>query len=312
MGAMNSIPALLDDKFALLQAFIEAANCLSFVDAAVVLSLTPSTLSRRIKRLEETLGVQLFVRTTRRVALTEAGEIYLEYSERVLAELREGDKVVSSLGAAPSGVLRVSAPSSFGRLRIASALPGFMHRYPNIQVNITYTDAYVDLIEQRIDVAVRIGTPVDSTLKKRFFAINHRHFVASPEYLEQHPEPLIPADLARHKCLHFSHFIGGNRWQMSKEGKTEIVPIRPVLMANDAQTLFQAACAGAGIAILADFILGSAVEDNRLKYLLPDWKIPETEIYAVYPATEFIAPKTRAFIDYFVELFPPIVQIANE
>jgi len=302
---MNQTTSLLDDKFTLILAFVEAAHHLSFVTAASILSTTPSTLSRRIKRLESALGVQLFVRTTRRIALTEAGDIYLTYCERVLAELNEGDKAVTSLGGMASGVLRVNAPSTFGRLHIAPALPEFIRRYPDIHININYSDTFVDLIDQRVDVAVRIGVPADSTLRKRFFTTNHRYLVASPDYLAQHPAPESPADLAKHKCLNFSHLAGGNQWQMMKAGKTEVVPIRSVLMASDAETLLHAVCAGAGITILADFILCNAIAENRLKILLPDWKIPDTEICAVYPATDFIAPKTRVFIDYLVELFSP-------
>ncbi len=300
----------LDDQLALLNAFVESALCLSFNEAAKVLSLTPSSLSRRIKRLEAYLGSQLFVRTTRRMALTEAGEIYLPYAQRVLADLEEGNKAVASLSGKPSGVLRVNLPSAFGRICIAPAIPGFLKRFPGIQLDINYTDTLVDLISQRVDVAVRIGKPLDSTLRQRTLATNERFLVATPEYLNTNAPLNGPNDLIHHSCLHFSHLAGANHWQMHEQGRqnSEVkkVPIKPALIANDAQSLFEAVVAGAGVAMLADFLVHDALNKGQLVRVLPQWKIADTLICAVYPDTAHVAPKTRAFIDYLIELFEPV------
>ncbi len=299
-----------DDKLALINAFVESALCLSFNEAAKTLSLTPSSLSRRIKRLEESLGSQLFVRTTRRMALTEAGEIYLPYAQRVLADLNEGDNALASLNGHPSGVLKVNVPSAFGRICIAPAIPEFLRRFPNIQLDIHYTDTMIDLISQRVDVAVRIGKPMDSTLRQRQLAINERFLVASPEYLNQSAPLNDPQDLIHHSCLHFSHLEGMSYWQLQSPQVSAQealkVPINPRLIANDAQSLYDAAMAGTGVALLADFLVHNALKSGHLVKVLPHWKIADTQICAVYPDTAHLAPKARAFIDYLVTLFEPV------
>ena len=296
-----------EDKLALLVAFLETARRLNFAAAATALDLTPSTLSRRVKRLEDALGVQLFVRTTRRVTLTEAGELYRNHVERTMADLDEADAAAASLGTRPAGLLNITVPSTFGRLHISPAIPAFMRRYPDIRVDIQFTDRFVDLIEQRVDVAVRIGELRDSSLRMRKLAGNQRRLVASPDYLEQHGAPQTPADLPAHKCLHFSHLLMGDRWELQKLGETQLIPITPWLRANDASILLRAACAGIGIAPLADFITAEALHSGALCPVLPKWSIPETGVYALYPAAQYLPAKTRVFVDYLVEIFSPQV-----
>lgn len=300
----------IDDKLALLNAFVESALCLSFNEAAKSLGLTSSSLGRRIKRLEESLGSQLFVRTTRRMALTEAGQIYLPYAQRVLFDLEEGDNALASLNGHPAGLLRVNVPSAFGRICIAPYIPEFLKRFPKIQLDIHYTDTLIDLISQRVDVAVRIGKPIDSTLRQRQLAINQRFLVASPEYIKNSPSLNNPEDLIHHSCLHFSHLEGMNYWQMQSlqtaNQEPLKVPINARLMANDAQSLYEAVLAGTGVALLADFLVHGGLKSGRLVKVLPQWKILDTPICAVYPDTAHLAPKTRVFIDYLVALFEPV------
>ena len=294
-----------EDKFALLLAFLETARRLSFIGAATALDLTPSTLSRRVKRLEDLLGVQLLVRTTRRVTLTETGELYLSHVERIMTDLDEADAIATSLGARPAGLLTVTAPSTFGRLHVASAIPAFMHRYPDIRVDLQFTDHFINLVDQRIDVAIRIGELKHSSLRVRKLADNQRRLVASPIYLDRYGAPQTPDDLSEHRCLHFSHLMTGNRWELQSADETRLIPISPWLRANDASVLFEAACAGAGVALLADFIISDALGAETLKPVLPDWSVPETGIYALYPEVGHLAAKTRVFVDYLVGIFSP-------
>ncbi|MEM1255218.1 MAG: LysR family transcriptional regulator [Cyanobacteria bacterium P01_H01_bin.21] len=299
-------PVSSEDKLALLEAFVETARRLSFAGASATLNLTPSTISRRVKRLEDSLGVQLLVRTTRRVTLTEAGELYLSQVERIIADLEEADVTAASLGTRPAGLLNVTMPATFGRLHVAQTIPSFLCRYPDIRVNIKFTDRFVDLVEEQVDVAIRIGKLEDSSLRLRKLADNHRRLVASPTYLERYGLPKTPEALSAHKCLHFSHLKTGHRWELHKNNKSHLAPIIPWLQANDASVLFEAAIAGAGIALLADFITSDALQTGALKPVLADWTVPTTGIYALYPDTRYLAAKTRVFIDYLVEVLSPM------
>ena len=303
MSGNNDPVTADDDKLALLQAFIETARRLSFVKAAAALEVTPSLMSRRVKRLESLLGVQLLVRTTRRVTLSEAGAVYFGYAERILADLQEADAAAASLGGRPAGLLTVSVPWVFGRLQVAPAVPEFMEQNPDIRVDLRFTDRYVDMLEQRVDVAVRIGEMKDSSLKARRIADNHRRLVASPRYLDSYGQPASPEDLIEHRCLHFSNLASGERWMLERDGVRTLAPISPWLCANDAEALRLAACDGAGIALLSDLVTAEARAAGDLETVLPDWSVPVTGIYAVYPAALYVPAKTQAFVGFLARRF---------
>lgn len=301
MQRNNTLRRPTDDKLALLQAFAETARRLSFTRAASALGVTPSKLSRRVKKLEQLLGVQLLLRTTRRVTLSEAGEVYLGYVERILADMQEADAAAASLGDRPTGLLTVSVPWVFGRLKVAPVIPDFMCENPSIRVDLQFADHYVDLVDQGIDVAVRIGEMKDSSLRARRIADNHRGLVASPRYLDRYGRPASPNDLMEHKCLHFPNLASGDRWLLERDGTARLTPINPWMRANDAGALLDAACRGAGIALLSDFVAADALATGRLKRVLPDWSVPVTGVYAVYPEANYVPAKTRAFIAFLAD-----------
>ena len=290
-----------DDKLALLQAFAETARRLSFARAADALAVTPSLLSRRVKKLESLLGVQLLLRTTRRVTLSEAGALYLRYAERILADLEEADAAAASLGDRPAGLLTLSVPWVFGRMKVAPVVPEFMRRNPDVRVDLRFTDHYVDLVDQRIDLAIRIGALKDSSLRARRIADNRRSLVAAPGYLARHGRPTTPDDLMAHRCLHFSQLASGERWMLEKDGVSLLAPIDPWMRANDASVLLDAACDGAGIALLSDFVTARALASSSLERVLPDWSVPVSGVYAVYPEANYVPAKTRAFIAFLVQ-----------
>ena len=292
------------DRIALMRAFVECARRLNFKASAKALGLTPSTLGRRIARLEARLGVALFLRSTRRVTLTEAGAIYLPLCEDLLSALDEADATASSLGGRPTGLLRVAAPTTFSRLHLTGRLPKFLTRHPEIRLDIAHSDAYVDVVEERIDIAIRIGRLADTSLRARFLAPNNRRLVASPSYLEQAPPLRTPEDLSRHRLLHFAHLQGGEAWLLERDGTEYRVPVAPWLRSDDAFVLYEAATAGLGIALLADFISADGLQRGKLVPVLTDWQVPETGIYALY-AGSAVPPKTRAFIDFLVEFMHP-------
>lgn len=288
-------------RIALMRAFVECARRLNFKASAKALGVTPSTLGRRIARLEDRLGIALFLRSTRRVTLTEAGATYLPLCEDLLSALDEADAAASSLGGRPTGLLRVAAPGTFSRLHLTDALPAFLARHPELRLDITYSDAYVDVVEERVDVAIRIGRLADTSLRARFLAPNIRRLVAAPSYLEQAPPLRTLEDLSHHRLLHFAFLQGGDAWLLERDGMESRVPIAPWLRSDDAFVLYEAALAGLGVALLADFISIDALRDGRLVPVLTDWQIPETGIYALY-AGSAVPPKTRTFIEFLVEI----------
>ncbi len=265
-----------------MRTFVECARRLNFRASAKALGLTPSTLGRRIACLETRLGVALFHRSTRRVTLTEAGAIYLPLCERLLSALDEADATASSLGARPTGLLRVAAPNTFSRLHLIGTLPNFLRRHPGIRLDITYSDDYVDVVQDRIDVAIRIGRLEDTSLRARFLAPNTRRLLAAPNYLAGAPPLQTPEDLSRHRLLHFSRLKGGDVWLLEKDGTELRVPVEPWLRSDDAFVLHDAALEGLGITLLADFVAADSVRNGLLIPVLADWSVPETGIYALY------------------------------
>lgn len=294
---------MIEDRFESLRSFVTVAQRLSFVEAADALQIDPSALSRRIKRLEEKLGVRLFNRNTRRVALTEAGTLYLKQCQDILARLDEADATISNLSTEPRGLLSVSLPVTFGQRHIAPALPEFFARYPHINLDLSFTDRFVDVFEENIDIAIRIGNLKDSQLIVRRLAPNHRVLCASSEYLNRYGHPKKPEDLKNYSCLHFSMAATGNTWHLSRKEKQVVVPIKSRIRADNAEALYQAVLGGCGITILATFIVGEDLKCGRLQTVLPEWTIPETNIFAVLAAGRYIPSKTQVFVDFFANRF---------
>ncbi len=294
---------MLEDRFESMRSFVVVAQKLSFVEAASVLQIDPSALSRRIKRLEARLGVRLFNRNTRRVALTEAGAVYLEHCQDILARIDEADETISSLSRKAKGLLRVTLPVTFGQRHIAPALPEFLENYPDINLNLSFSDRFVDLFEENIDIAIRIGNLKDSQLIIRRLAPNRRVLCASPDYLNRYGYPQKPEDLKERSCLNFSMLVTGNTWHLYRNGKEVGIPIKSRIGSDNAEALYQAALGGCGIALLATFIVGEDLKSKKLEIVLPEWTIPETNIFAILAAGRYIPSKSQVFIDFFVERF---------
>ena len=287
----------------LIQAFVSVADRLNFAAAAKSLNVTPSTLSRRIGALESRLGTRLFNRTTRRVALTEAGARFHRRCQRALDELRLAEAELASMAAAPQGLLRVHAPMSFGLMRLSPALPAFFDRYPGVDIDLVLSDAFVDLVQEHVDVAIRIGNLPDSSLIARKLAPNRRFLCASPAYLDRHGRPRRPEDLADHSCLNFTFLQSGDIWRLDGRDRTASVRVSGRLRANNALAVRDAALGGHGIVLLSDFIAGDDVAAGRLVRVLNAWAPAPSDIYAIYPSTGFMPPKARVFVDFLVARF---------
>ena len=295
------------DRFAEFNAFVRTVDRGSQAAAARELGVTPAMVGRYIRALEDRLGARLLNRTTTTQSLTEAGAAFHARATAVLEQLEAAEEAVADRQAAPRGVLRVSAPMVFGVRYLAASLAGFGALYPAVRVELTLNDRVVDLVEEGYDLAVRIGRLADSSLIARRLAVCRVALCAAPSYLARAGHPASPRDLRRHNCLLYAYAANAAVWRFSKEGTEAQVEVDGDLMANNGDALRAAAIEGAGIILQPTFIVGDALRDGRLVRLLPEWRIPDLTVHAVYPSTRHLAPKVRGFIDFLVTRFgdPP-------
>ena len=292
------------DQLAEMRVFVRAIERGTFAVAAKDLGLTPSAVSKLIRRLETRLGVRLVNRTTRKLALTAEGETYF-HSGRQLIEAIDGlEHEVAASAAHPRGLLRINTTVSFGVQHLSPALMEFQRRYPDVRVSISLTDRPVDLHAQQIDVAVRVGPLSDSSLMSRKVGEVGRVICASPQYLKQFGTPKSRDDLAQHRCIVFTA-PGRSRWAFrTADGGVEHVDVSGVFASDSQECVLQLALQGAGIARLADFMVARPIRDGKLVPLLADQHHPErTPAYAVFPPGTQKIPKVRVFLDFLVERF---------
>nr|WP_298682192.1 LysR family transcriptional regulator [uncultured Dongia sp.] len=294
------------DRLSTMEAFAKVAETQSFSEAARRLRSSKSLVSRQVAALESQLGVRLFQRTTRRLTLTEEGRAYHVQMIRILSEIEEANLSVSATRAAPRGRLRVSAPMSFGLLHLAPVVPRFLARYPEVELDLSLNDRYVDLIDEAFDLSIRVGRLAESSLVARRLAPFRMIMCASPSYLEAHGTPLVPEDLKQHQCLCYSSNSLTPEWRLQRtDGTPWPVPIRGHLHADNGDVLRLAALAGTGIAFLPSFIVGGDLQAAKLVSLLADFVPTDSAIFAVYPTSRHLSPKVRAFIDFMLEHIGP-------
>lgn len=268
----------------------------SFSAAARQLDMPKSTVSRKISDLEEQIGARLLQRTTRKLGLTDAGRIFYEHAVRIVAEVEEASQAVGRMQAAPRGLLRVTAPLSFGMLGGLSA--GYLCENKEVQVEIVCTDRLVDLIEERFDLAIRVGRLADSSLVARTLGSIKRVLVASPNYCKSQGVPRTPADLAKQASIVFGVGASPNLWTLEGGGPRTEIRVAPRLVANDFEIVLSAALSGVGIAWVPEFVCAEEIRKGRLRRVLPDWSSAETPVHAVYPTARQLSPKVTAFIEY--------------
>lgn len=294
------------DRLAAMEAFARVAEARSFSEAARRLRSSKSVISRHVAALEAELGARLFHRTTRSLTLTEVGRAYYDRVGRILADIDEANQSVTVLQAAPRGRLRVNAPMSFGFLHLAPAVPDFLARYPEVEVEMTMNDRYVDLVDEGFDVAVRIGRLGDSSLVARKLAPIRRAVCASPAYFDAHGVPETPTDLIRHSCLCYSNVAATDEWRFSSpDGRPWPVEVKGRLRANNGDALRVAALAGAGLTYTPTFIIGRDLQAGSLVAVLGEFVPQDTAVHAVYPHSRHLSPKVRAFVDFLAERFGP-------
>lgn len=295
------------DRLDLVQAFAAVAETGSFSAAAVRLGLARALVSKRVAALERRLGARLLARTTRRVGLTGEGSAFLPHARKILAEYQEGVDELARRRGEPHGRLRLSAPMSFGMRHLGPVLASFAEQFPALKIELTLGDRFVDLVEEGLDLALRIGDLPDSSLIARLLAPIRIVLAAAPAYLDRHGAPREPAELARHRCLHYGYLATGQRWHLERAGRRETVTVDDRFVANNGDTLAGAAEAGLGIVLLPTFILGDALRSGRLVRVLDGWEVPRFALYAVWPSGGRPPTRVRALVDFLLGRFgdPP-------
>jgi len=292
------------DKFEDLQAFVAVVETGTFTAAADRLDAAKSAISRRVSALEERLGVQLLRRTTRVLNLTDTGQSFYEHSARILADLDEAEAAVQQEHGELRGTLRVALPLSFGVRHMCKPIAAFSKRHPNLKFDLDLNDRRIDLVEEGIDVAVRIAHLQDSSLIARKLFESTTVMAASPHYLKTHGSPETPAELRDHDCLVYSNLPDPSRWSWTDEkGKKQVVTVGTVMSASSGDFLTNAAAHGLGIVIQPTFLASEAIRRGNLVPILTDVEWPKSPGYAVYPPTRHLSYRVRAFIDFLVERF---------
>jgi DNA-binding transcriptional LysR family regulator len=268
------------------------------------IGVTPPAVSRRLALLEKRLGVRLLNRTTRRLSVTQEGEQYLTHGSRLLGELEELDRLVSSSRARPKGLLRINATFGFGRRHIAPAISAFVRRFPEVEVQLVLTDRAAKLADQAFDVGIWFGVVPDSRMVARQIAANRRLLCASPDYLRRHGRPVKPRDLQKHQCIVLRESDSAyGTWHLSNGRKQETVKVSGALSSNDGESALQWALGGHGVLMRSEWDVIGHLRSNRLQVVLPEWSLPDADIFAVYPERMHLSAKVSAFIDFLDEWF---------
>ena len=283
--------------------FAKVVESGSFTGASRELDMPKSTVSRKVSELEERLGARLLHRTTRNLRLTDVGRAFYQHAERVVAEAEEAELVVGRMQEVPRGLLRVTAPLSFGYL--APIVASFLRRYPDVQLEMVCADRVVDLVQEGFDIAIRAGSLADSSLVARNLGVLRSYLVASPAFLERNGTPRAPSELERFDCVVFGAGPERSSWKLHASRKSVAVNVRARFVVNDFDFLDEAALSGLGVTMLPAFRCIEHLRAKRLMRVLPEWCSPVTPLHAVYPSARHLSPKVTAFLDHMRESMTP-------
>ena len=289
------------DRIDAMQAFVAVADLQGFAPAARKLGLSPSGVTRLIAALEQRLGARLLQRTTRSVTLTDIGTRYLERARRILADVEEAEGSAQDERTRPSGRLVVSAPVGFGRLHVSPVMSAYLKRYPEVSAELRLADRMVNLVEDGIDLAVRIGHLADSSLVARHVGEMRRIVVASSGYLKQRGEPDTPEAVASHETIQFGAMTASPDWRFVEDGREIRVACTPRFTTNSADAAIQYAEQGGGLTRVLAYQAADAIKGGRLKLVLAQFEQPPLPIHIVYPTSRLLSAKVRTFIDLAVE-----------
>ncbi|MCU0773303.1 MAG: LysR family transcriptional regulator [Ideonella sp.] len=287
------------DTVAGLRLFIRVVETGSFSKASAGLGITQPTATKHVAALEARLKARLFHRSTRGVTPTEVGALYYDKCKRIVREIDEADSVAALMQERLTGTLRISTSVAFGRRTLTPLVLRFMQQHPGVQVDLSFDDRYVNLVEQGVDLAIRMGRLADSSLGARFLGLNPWVLVAARPYLAEHGTPRRPQDLERHAALIYSTVQGDDRWHFTgSDGHTVPVPVRGPLRSNNLSALLAAARAGMGLAMLPWYVAHESVKTGAVVPVLERWSLPAQEIHAVYPSPRLVPAKVTGFVDW--------------
>ena len=289
-----------------LELFAEVMRTRSFTEVARALRIAPSSVSRTITALENELGIRLFQRSTRRLEPTEAGVVYFERISPLLGELQSAREMAADLSEEPTGTLRLTAATVFGQMHIVPLLPAIQERYPSLSVELVLTDAYLDLIEEHIDLAIRLGTLQDSSHIARRLKDVTFYICASRAYLDRFGTPIAPQEITDHECLLFPRQGHNLNWSFrSATGDVTEVPIRGRYLITNSQAIRDSAKAGMGLTLLPDWLVEDDIRSGELIHLFADFDVTATDfqsaVWLIRPSRDYVPLKTRVFTEHLVE-----------
>ena len=287
------------DRITGVQLFIRIVETGSFSKAAAELGITQPTATKAVAAIEQRLGARLLHRSTRGVTPTEIGALYHDKCKRIAHEIDAADNLATLLQSQVGGTLRISTSVAFGRRVVVPLALRYQREHPGVALDLAFDDRYVNLVEQGVDLAIRMGRLADSSLGARYLGTNPWLMVASPAYLAEHPVPQSPADIASHACLVYSSVQGDDRWSLATPAGAEVsVAVKGPLRSNNLSAVLSAARAGLGLAVLPWYVARESVADGAVVPVLTDHVLPAQAVHAVFPSPKLVPPKVTSFIDF--------------
>lgn len=293
------------DRIAAMQAYVRWVELGTFSAVARELHVKQSTISKWVASLEEEYGVQLIERTTRASRTTESGQTFYTRAKQMLALYEDTVATLQDQRPTPKGRVRMSVPAVFGRMYIIPLLSGFLNTYPDIELEVSFNDRYVQLVEEDIDLAIRVGVQKDSTYRAKKLGEATRHLVAAPSYFAQHGHPQHPDALTSHQCLLHTG-MGTDMWTFQQHKQSFRVQVRGRFSTNFSEALLTLARDGMGIAMLASWLIAKDIQAGSLHTTLQEYTLPSAPIVALMPPIRYIAPKIRVLLDYLHEALSPL------
>jgi DNA-binding transcriptional LysR family regulator len=286
------------DILASMKVFVAVVDAGSFAAAAGKLDMSRAMASKYVMNLEDHLGTRLLNRTTRRLSVTESGSVFYERSVQIISDVTEAEQVAGHMSAVPRGILKITMPLSYGQHRLGPVIADYVRQYPQVKLDISFSDHKADLIEEGFDLAIRIGTLPGSGLIARKLGSGRVIVCASPDYLKRHGTPQTPEDLARHSCLGYTLSNSGDEWRLQRQGEEAAIRIAGPIRADNGDMLRLAALSGAGLIFQPHFIVSEDLQAGRLVQVLADYASAELGIYAIYPSRKHLSAKVRTFVDF--------------